>query len=197
MLDGFCGRCYVRKFPGSHLSLNVRNQREYAYVTHLMNQHFMKQEEYHWVHDQRMMVRYDTGGCCDTERRIDLWAVIGHTVVAIEIDEGQHKRYGDIERHEFVRYNDLFVCFGSRFIFVRINPDRYKNALGKKVPIRSIAEGLRKRRDKVDEVVQQAIAKAKTDIDPEEPMVIVWHLFFDGYPKGVYQNAAMVEECRS
>lgn len=104
----------------------------------LMNQEFMETTQHAWVWDHRLMVRFETGGCRDIEHRIDLWAVDGHTAVAIEIEEGRHKRYDDIDRHEFERYNDLFMCFGSWFVClffffgcVLASPDGCTDALGK------------------------------------------------------------------
>ena len=97
----------------------------------------------------------------------------------------QHKGYKNVDQHEFVRYNDLFMCFGSRFIFVRINPDSYRDAK-RTLHTGTLVQAFNERKDKVVEVLKQAIDKAKQDIDPAEPLVLVWHLFFDGYPKGIY-----------
>ena len=44
--------------------------------------------------------------------------------LCIETDENQHKSYS--KEDEIARYNDLFMGFGGKFIFIRFNPDKYK-----------------------------------------------------------------------
>lgn len=55
---------------------------------------------------------------------------------------------------------------------------------GNRVGVRRFPQAFEQRKDKVDQVVKQAIAKAKTDIHPEEPMVTVWQLFLTTTRKG-------------
>ena len=77
---------------------------------------------HNWTWDRPLYVTYD-GGCCDSKRRIDLWTLVGNVVVAIEIDENQHKAYKpDYEEN---RYNELVMDFTGRFVFLRINPDSF------------------------------------------------------------------------
>ena len=59
------------------------------------------------------------------KRRIDHCKLINDTLLCIEIDENQHKSYS--KEDEIARYNDLFMGFGGKFIFIRFNPDKYKN----------------------------------------------------------------------
>ena len=51
-------------------------------------------------------------------------------MLCIEIDEHQHKSY--IKHDEDQRYDDLFMDFSGKYIFIRYNPDPYKDADGKK-----------------------------------------------------------------
>ena len=51
-------------------------------------------------------------------------------MLCIEVDEEQHKRY--IKQDEEHRYDDLFMDFSGKYIFIRYNPDPYKDADGKK-----------------------------------------------------------------
>jgi hypothetical protein len=50
-------------------------------------------------------------------------------MLCIETDENQHKYYS--KEDEIARYNDLFMSFGGKFIFIRFNPDKYKDKSGK------------------------------------------------------------------
>lgn len=52
-----------------------------------------------------------------------MWCLCGNTVVAVEIDEREHKHY--VDGYEIVRYHDLLMDFTGRFVFLRINPDGY------------------------------------------------------------------------
>ena len=47
----------------------------------------------------------------------------------IEVDENQHKYYN--ECNEEIRYNDLYMLHSGKFIFIRFNPDKYKNEKNK------------------------------------------------------------------
>jgi hypothetical protein len=71
-------------------------------------------------HDQPLW----TGNCeCTHRRRIDHRKLIGNTLLCIETDENQHKSYNN--KDEEIRYDDLFMIHGGKFIFIRFNPDKY------------------------------------------------------------------------
>lgn len=72
------------------------------------------------------------GGCCATKRRIDLRKLIGNTMLCIEVDENEHKYY--IKHDEEIRYDNLFMDFSGKYIFIRYNPDAYKIGNVKKNP---------------------------------------------------------------
>lgn len=56
-----------------------------------------------------------------------------HTII-IEIDEDQHRTYGQDTHCEIVRINELFTGFADRpMILIRFNPDAYYDKNGKKV----------------------------------------------------------------
>jgi hypothetical protein len=50
-------------------------------------------------------------------------------MLCIGVDKEQHKRY--IKQDEEHRYDDLFMDFSRKYIFIRCNPDPYKDAVGK------------------------------------------------------------------
>ena len=51
-------------------------------------------------------------------------------MLAIETDENQHKSYKKMD--EETRYNDLFMAFSGKWIYIRFNPDKYISKSGKK-----------------------------------------------------------------
>ena len=50
-----------------------------------------------------------------------LW--IQNTIIALETDEKQH-RYYDRKKEE-IRYDDLYMIYSGKWIFIRFNPDSY------------------------------------------------------------------------
>ena len=47
-------------------------------------------------------------------------------MLCVEIVEDQHKRY--LKQDEEHRYDDLVMDFSGKYIFIRYNPDPYKDA---------------------------------------------------------------------
>jgi hypothetical protein len=81
-----------------------------------------------FYHDKPLW--YNESACdCTTKRRIDHRKLINATLLCIETDENQHKSYS--KEDEEARYNDLFMAYGGKFIFIRFNPDKYKDENGK------------------------------------------------------------------
>jgi hypothetical protein len=63
-----------------------------------------------------------TGHCdCTHRRRIDHRKIIGGTMIAVETDEFAHVSYDEVD--EVVRYNDLYMIFSGKWIYIRFNPD--------------------------------------------------------------------------
>lgn len=115
-----CTHCFQHLFPTDPLTRDIRLKTQETIVKTFINDNFN-----YFIHDQPMW----TGQCdCSHRRRIDHRTLIGNTLLCIETDERQHKRYED--GYEEVRYDDLFMVHGGKFIFIRFNPDKYTNANG-------------------------------------------------------------------
>ena len=116
-LNGFCTHCFVNLFPSDPRCLTVRKKsKELQVVTHIAS----KFDDF--IHDKAFYVDLE-GGCCSTKRRKDLRKLINNTMLCIEIDEDQHKRY--IKEQEVHRYDDLLMDFSGKYIFIRYNPDKF------------------------------------------------------------------------
>jgi hypothetical protein len=50
--------------------------------------------------------------------------MIGNTILAIEVDENQHSGYD--KKDEEIRYDDLFMHFSGKWVFIRFNPNKYR-----------------------------------------------------------------------
>lgn len=102
---------------------------------------------------------------------MDLWCWIEGIIVAVEIDENEHKdRCGGYEED---RYNDLFMDLSTRYVFVRINPDPYKvNGVITDPPFDE-------RLTVAENTLQQVFADLSTKaVNDTAPLVQVKHLFY-------------------
>ena len=113
--DGYCGRCFKHLFPDDPRSLVT-----YQNTKELNVKLFLAKEFDGFIHDKPLW----TNHCdCSHRRRIDFRKLIGNTILAVEVDEFQHKRY-DID-YEEIRYNDIGMVWSGKTIFIRYNPDPY------------------------------------------------------------------------
>jgi hypothetical protein len=114
---GYCSPCFQNLFPNDPLSFQNRSKTKEIAVRDYINSIFDG-----FQHDVPLW----TGNCdCTHRRRIDHRKLIGNTLLCIETDEHQHKSYNKID--EEIRYDDLFMLHGGKFIYIRFNPDKFKN----------------------------------------------------------------------
>jgi hypothetical protein len=114
---GYCTNCFQHLFPTDPLTFQIRSKTKEIAVRDFINSRFEG-----FQHDKPLW--YNESACdCTTKRRIDHRKLINDTLLCIETDENQHKYYS--KEDEIARYNDLFMSFGGKFIFIRFNPDKY------------------------------------------------------------------------
>jgi len=82
-----------------------------------------------FIHDKA----FSTGGCCPHSREIDHRITINRTVFAVETDEKAHVSYNKVD--EINRYDDLFVAYSAKFVFIRFNCDTTREQLGAKTSL--------------------------------------------------------------
>ena len=120
---GYCANCFQHLFPTDPLTFQIRSKTKEIAVRDFINAKFEG-----FQHDKPIW--YNETVCdCTTKRRIDHRKLINGTLLCIETDENQHKSYSKTD--EEARYNDIFMAFGGKFIFIRFNPDKYKDKNGK------------------------------------------------------------------
>jgi hypothetical protein len=116
---GYCVNCFQHLFPTDPLTFQIRSKTKEIAVRDFINSRFEG-----FQHDKPLW--YNETTCdCTSKRRIDHRKLINDTLLCIETDENQHKSYS--KEDEIARYNDLFMGFGGKFIFIRFNPDKYKD----------------------------------------------------------------------
>ena len=113
---GYCSPCFQYLFPNDPLSFQIRSKTKEIAVRDYINSIFTD-----FQHDLPLW----TGNCdCTHRRRIDHRKLIGNTLLCIETDEHQHRSYD--KEDEEIRYDDLFMLHGGKFIYIRFNPDKFK-----------------------------------------------------------------------
>jgi hypothetical protein len=104
-------------FPADPLTIQIRCKTKEIAVRDYINLNFEG-----FTNDKPLW----TGNCeCTHRRRIDFRKLIGNTLLCIEVDENQHKGYN--EKKEEIRYDDLYMIHSGKFIFIRFNPDKFKD----------------------------------------------------------------------
>lgn len=98
--------------------------------------------------------------------------LVGNTLLCIETDENQHKKYN--KKDEEIRYNDLYMLHGGKFIFIRFNPDKFVNHLGTK-----INPYMKLRMKYLKEEIEKQIARIEKEENTE--LLEIHYLFYDGY----------------
>ena len=120
--DGYCTHCFKNLFPDDPRTPKIKGKTKEELVRDFINKNFEG-----FIHDMPII----WGGCdCSMRRRVDHRKLINGTMLAIETDEGQHKSY-DAKKEEH-RYDDLFFAHSGHWIFIRFNPDGYKDSKGEK-----------------------------------------------------------------
>jgi hypothetical protein len=115
--------CYIHYFPDTDKALNARCTSKENKVKVWITNEFKDT----FIHNKPLYL----GDCsCKVRRRIDLYTPIGNTLLCIEVDENQHKGYK--KEDEEARFNDLYMAHGGKFVYIRYNPDQYKDKDGKK-----------------------------------------------------------------
>ena len=160
----YCSRCFQRLFPLDPLTFQIQYRSKEIAVRDFINTIFDG-----FQHDKTLFL----DGCdCTHRRRVDLRKLIANTMLCIEIDEGQHKKYS--AKDEELRYDDLFMVFSGKWIFIRFNPDKYVNKNGaRKNP--TIATRLYTLKCEIQKQIDRIENEEK-----QEPLEMV-KLYFDGY----------------
>jgi hypothetical protein len=164
--DNYCTECFGRKFPKDPRCKMIRKKSDEFIVRDYINSTF---PELNFIHDAPIW----THNCdCIHRRRIDLRTHTGNTILAIEIDERQHK-YNN-ESDENIRYDDVYMIYSGKWIFIRYNPHGYKNDRGLKLnPDRE--KRLLVLKKEIDRHISRIINDENTEL------VEIHKLFFDGF----------------
>jgi hypothetical protein len=122
---GYCTYCFKHMFPTNPLTLKIRARTKELAVRESINTQFEG-----FIHDKQLQ----TNHCeCTMRRRPDHRKLIGNTMLCVETDENGHNTYKQMD--EETRYNDLYMSHSGKWVYIRFNPDKYRNAKGKWVDL--------------------------------------------------------------
>ena len=160
----YCVECFKRNFPLDPLTFEIRSKTKEIAVRDFINANFDG-----FQHDKPIW----TGNCdCSVRRRIDHRKLIGNTLLSVETDENMHSSYDP--KDEEIRYDDLYMAFAGRWIYIRFNPDKYWDTSGRE---RNPPMG--KRLDTLKKEMEKQLERISRD-DNTEPCEII-HLFYNGF----------------
>ena len=159
--NGYCATCFKRLFPLDPKSIKIYEKTKEIKVRNWLNANF-----YGFVHDTPL---FSHNCVCSHRRRIDFRKLINNTMLCIEVDENQHRSYSEID--EDIRYDDLYMVFSGKWIFIRFNPDSYiKNK-------KRINPPLNERFDILKKEIEHQIKKIKNEENNE--LLYIKRLFFN------------------
>jgi hypothetical protein len=162
--NNYCTECFRYNFPDDPLTIQIRIKTKEIAVREFINKNFDG-----FQHDKYLF----TGHCdCTVRRRIDHRKLLGNTLLVVETDENQHKSYDEMD--EEIRYDDLYMAFSGKWIYIRFNPDKYlnKNSIIKDPTIQNRFE-----------ILKLEIEKQIKRIEFEENKDLIEHiyLYYDDY----------------
>ena len=160
--SNYCTLCFEQNFPDDPRTALIRKNSYEIEVKNFLAEHYNS-----FIHNTSLW----TGQAdCTCRRRIDFRTMIGNTLLCIEVDESQHK-YRNTEDEE-LRYDDLMMLHGGKFIFIRFNPHLYINDEGeRKNP--EMATRLRVLKEEIDRQVERILEE-----DNDELLEVI-HLYYD------------------
>ena len=160
---GYCARCFGFTFPNDPLSAEIRSKSTETITTNCIKENF---PDYGFKYDKQL----HTNNCdCTIRRRPDAYVFINGTALCFENDENQHKLYK--LQDEVDRYNDLFMAFSGKWIYIRFNPHKFKkNNKNINPPLNSRLPTL------VDEINKQILRINKEE---NEELVEIINLYCD------------------
>ena len=169
--NGYCKHCFVNLFPTHPISIQASCNTKEQVVRKFINTNFNG-----FLHNKPIW----TANCnCSHRRKIDHRKLIGNTLLCIETDENQHKGYtkkyddfGNLD--EEIRYDDIAMVHGGKFIFIRFNPDKFINHKGVKTnPILYLR--LYKLKKEINKQIERIINNENEDL------IEIIYLFYDNY----------------
>jgi len=163
---GYCTVCFKANFPTDPLTLQMHFKVWEPAVVSWINANFEG-----WRHNCR--VPSDCGRPA-APRNLDHWKIFGNTLFCVETDEHQHNGYDAAD--ERLRYSQFEEAFSGKQIWIRFNPDSFRDQNGK----RRTPELAGRLRTLLEEMKKQ-IQRIECDEHCQTDRVEIIYLYYDGY----------------
>ncbi len=118
--DDYCVRCFVELFPNDPRTKTAHLATKEYIVRSYLNEEFSNV----FIHNKRLILSDKDKLCTSHDRRIDFQTEVKDYIVAVEVDENQHKGYNLID--EEIRIMQIYEDADKKLVFIRFNPDNYR-----------------------------------------------------------------------
>ncbi len=162
--DYYCTLCFERNFPLDPRTKEINMRTKELAVRDYLAQRYTDPS---FIHNKEIWTGQKD---CTCRRRIDFRALYGNTLLCIEVDEEQHKYRN--KQDEALRYDDLMLLHGGKFVFVRMNPDGYRDS-SKQLQNPPLESRLKTLGEEIDKQIQ------RIQNDENIELVEVSYLYFD------------------
>ena len=164
---GHCTRCFAFTFPNDPVTCQIKKKTKEQQVQQFINLNFPD-----FIHDRPLWI----GPNCDCthKRRIDHRTLIEGTLLCIETDEHQHRSYDVAD--EYARYHDVFMAHGGHLVFIRFNPDSYRDHEGK-----HHAADLEGRLPLLKQTIEEIVTRICQGLNKNNLLEVTW-LHYDRSP---------------
>nr|QBK92409.1 MAG: endonuclease [Pithovirus LCPAC401] len=113
-------RCFVELFPNDPRTKTAHLATKEYIVRSYLNEEFSNV----FIHNKRLILSDKDKLCTSHDRRIDFQTEVKDYIVAVEVDENQHKGYNLID--EEIRIMQIYEDADKKLVFIRFNPDNYR-----------------------------------------------------------------------
>ena len=145
--DNHCVSCFVELFPNDPKTEMVRLARKELNIFRYLIAEFPDK----FIYGKQLLITDREEKCTLFNRLIDFQTEFDDCVLAIEVDEDQHKYYDPMD--EKLRIMQIYQDAGKNLIFIRFNPDSYKiDGKIKKTKMSKRREALK---DKINEIIDK------------------------------------------
>nr|QBK92742.1 MAG: endonuclease [Pithovirus LCPAC401] len=117
--NNYCATCFVELFPNDPRSKTVPLPNKELKVRQYLNENFPDR----FIYGKQLFIADREKRCTSFNRCIDAQTEFDDYILAIEVDENQHKWYDLMD--EELRIMQIYQNAGKNLIFIRFNPDKY------------------------------------------------------------------------
>ncbi len=145
--NNYCAICFIELFPDDPKSKTAHVPSKELKVRLRLDTYFPNR----FIYGKQLFIADREKKCTPFNRFIDAQTEFDNCILAIEVDENQHKYYDPMD--EELRIMQIYQDAGKNLIFIRFNPDKYVvNGETKNLKMSKRYEVLK---DKINEIIDK------------------------------------------